>query len=401
MTPYRKLCVDQLKVTGRRVLLRVDFNVPLDGHGEVADDGRLRASLPTIRRLIGEGARLVIMSHLGRPKGKVTPSMSLAPVARRLERLLGQPVPLAPDCLGDEVERRVEALRNGEVILLENVRFHPEEEANDPEFARRLARLGEVYVNDAFGAAHRAHASTEGVTRHLSPCAAGFLIQRELRYLGEALEDPERPALAIIGGAKVSSKIGVLRRLMEKVDALAVGGGMAYTFLKAQGLEIGASLFEPETLPTAREVLDRAGSRRVRLLLPVDVVVAEKLSPKASPRVVEAGAIPPGWVGADIGPRTVAQIEHEIAEARTIIWNGPVGVFEMEPFAEGTRRVAEALARSGAVTVLGGGETAAAAARFGVAEAMTHVSTGGGAALEFLEGRVLPGIAALDDAGDA
>lgn len=394
---YHKLSLSGIRAEGKRVLIRADFNVPLNDKGEITDDSRIKATLPTIRFLIEQKAKIILMSHLGRPKGKPNPKMTLVPVADRLATLLGQPVAFAPDCIGDQAEMMAKQLAPGAVLLLENLRFHDEEEKNDPDFAKGLAKLGEIYVNDAFGTAHRAHASTTGVTRFLSPCAAGFLIEKELKFLGGALTDPKRPELAILGGAKVSSKISVLTNLLQKVDAIAIGGGMAFTFLKAEGREIGASLFEEETFDTAREILRQAKDRGVPFLLPVDCVVADKVAAGAQTKVVGVDAIPPGWIGVDIGPATVQNFTAEIAKAGTVIWNGPLGVFEIEAFAEGTRRIAEAMAASPAVTIIGGGETAEAAEKFGIADRVTHVSTGGGASLEFLEGQVLPGIAALDD----
>ncbi len=396
MTSYQKKSVEAVDVQGKRVLVRVDFNVPMDEQGRITDDKRIRASLPTIQYLLGHGARVVLMSHLGRPKGKPDPRYSLRPVAHRLGELLGMPVRMLPDCVGDEVERAVQDLAPGEVALLENLRFHPEEEKNDPDFARRLARLGDVYVNDAFGSAHRAHASTEGVAHHL-PAVAGFLLLKEIETMGKALAEPERPFVAILGGAKVSDKIGVIRNLLTRVDALLIGGGMAYTFLKARGYEIGDSLLDAEHVDLARELMAEAERRKVRLLLPEDVVVAQAFSAEAPRQVVAATAIPAGWQGLDIGPRTRERFEAEIRQARTVIWNGPLGVFEMAPFAEGTRHVALALAQNDGTTIIGGGDTAAAVEQFGLADRMSHVSTGGGASLEFLEGRELPGVAVLQD----
>lgn len=396
-TGHKKLSVDQIDVSGKRVLVRVDFNVPMTKTGEITDDGRIRASLPTIQHLIGKKARVILMSHLGRPKGP-SPELSLAPIARRLGELIGSPAGFVAECVGPEVEQAAGALGPGQVLLLENLRFHKEEEKNDPEFAKKLASLGEVYVNDAFGTAHRAHASTEGVTHYLKPCAAGFLIAKELEFLGGALANPARPEVAILGGAKVSSKIAVLKNLLTKVDAILIGGGMAFSFLKAQGHSIGGSLFEEETLPIAKEILAEAEKRGTKFILPADSIVAQKVEAGAPTRTVPSTEIPDGWMGLDIGPAAVRQFAAEIKPARTVIWNGPLGVFEIESFAAGTRQIAEALAASSAVTILGGGETAAAAEKFGLAERMTHVSTGGGASLEFLEGRVLPGIEALDPA---
>ncbi|HEY8424891.1 MAG TPA: phosphoglycerate kinase [Limnochordales bacterium] len=396
MTSYRKKSVEAIDVQGKRVLVRVDFNVPMDDQGRITDDKRIRASLPTIQYLLRHGARVVLMSHLGRPKGKPDPRYSLRPVAQRLEELLGVSVRMLPDCVGDEVERAVQELAPGQVALLENLRFHPEEEKNDPDFARRLARLGDVYVNDAFGSAHRAHASTEGVAHHL-PAVAGFLLLKEIETMGKALADPERPFVAILGGAKVSDKIGVIRNLLTRVDSLLIGGGMSYTFLKAKGYEIGDSLLDAEHVDLARELMAEAERRNVRLLLPEDVVVAQAFSAEAPRQVVPASAIPAGWQGLDIGPKTRERFAAEIRKARTVIWNGPLGVFEMAPFAEGTRHVAMALAQSDGTTIIGGGDTAAAVEQFGLADRMTHVSTGGGASLEFLEGRELPGVAVLQD----
>ncbi len=375
---------------GKRVLVRCDFNVPLEG-GVITDDRRITEALRTINYLREHGAAVILCSHLGRPKG-VTPEFSLAPVAARLSQLLGCTVPLLPDCVGPEVQAMTSQLKPGDVVLLENVRFHPEEEKNDPAFAAQLASLADSYVNDAFGTAHRAHASTEGVA-HILPGVAGFLIEKELKYLGEAVENPKRPFVAILGGAKVKDKIEVIDSLLPKVDALIIGGGMAFTFLKAKGYEIGASLFDESNFEYAKGLLD-ADTGKIHL--PVDVVIAAELSPTATCSVVSADAIPAGMIGADIGPATTADFAQVIAGAGTVVWNGPMGVFEMEPFAAGTRGVAEAMAASPAVTIVGGGDSAAAIEKFGLADNVTHVSTGGGASLEFLEGKVLPGIAALE-----
>lgn len=391
-----KKTVRDIDVVGRRVLVRVDFNVPMEA-GCITDDRRIREALPTIRHLVAEGAVTVLCSHLGRPKGRPDPAFTLAPVAARLSELLGRPVPLLPDCVGPEVEAAVARVMPGDVVMLENLRFHPEEEANDPAFAAALARLGDLYVNDAFGTAHRAHASTVGVAAHL-PAVAGFLTEKELRHLGQALEAPSRPFVAILGGKKVSDKIGVIRNLLVRADALLIGGGMAYTFLKAQGGEIGASLLEKDSLPLASELLAEAARRGVRFELPRDVVVTADPSGGAVSRVVEATAIPDGEAGVDIGPRTASDFAAIICGAGTVLWNGPMGIFEVPAFAAGSRAVAEAMATSGAVTVVGGGDTAAAVEEFGLADRMTHISTGGGASLEFLEGRELPGIAVLQEA---
>ncbi|MFW6107330.1 MAG: phosphoglycerate kinase [bacterium] len=394
-----KLTIDDLDLRGKRVLMRVDFNVPLAG-GKVSDDNRIRAALPSIQKAIDDGARVVLMSHLGRPKGEVVESMRLAPVAQRLGELLGKPVTMAPDCVGPEVQAAVGELQAGDVLLLENLRFHPEEEANDPDFAAQLAALGDVYVNDAFGSCHRAHASVVGVPAHLR-AAAGYLVRQEIEYLGGALAEPRRPFVAILGGAKVSDKIGVITNLLTKVDALIIGGAMAYTFLKAKGLEVGASRVEEDRVDDARRMLDGAQQRNIAFHLPSDHVVADKFpeSPDepVEKQVTDDAAIPQGMVGLDIGPQTVRAFTAAASEAATVVWNGPMGVFEDPRFAGGTKAVAEALASCGATSILGGGDTAAAVNAFGVADQVSHISTGGGASLEFLEGRELPGIAALND----
>ncbi|HDN79718.1 MAG TPA: phosphoglycerate kinase [Chloroflexi bacterium] len=389
----RKKTIRDVDVKGKRVLVRVDFNVPL-ADGKVADDRRIRAALPTIQYLLDHGAAVILMSHLGRPKGKVVPELRMDPVAERLSQLLGQPVRKLDDCIGPEVEAAVRAMKPGDVILLENTRFHPEERKNDPEFARKLASLADLFVNDAFGTAHRAHASTVGVARYL-PAVAGFLMERELRFLGQALESPERPFVALLGGAKISDKIGVIRNLLSKVDALLIGGGMANTFFKAQGYKVGDSLVEDEAIDTAKGLLDEAGDK---LILPVDVVIADKVAPDAAVKTIKVGDVPAGWRILDIGPETVEFFKGKLQGARTVVWNGPMGVFEVEPFAKGTFAIAEALAElEGATVIVGGGDSAAAVEKAGVADRITHVSTGGGASLEFLEGKELPGVAALED----
>jgi phosphoglycerate kinase len=388
--------LDDLDVQGKRVLVRVDYNVPLDEHGRITDDTRIRATLPTIRALLDRGAAVVLMSHLGRPRGKPNPSMSLRPVAARLSELLGRPVKMLDDCVGPAVEAAVKALAPGEVALLENLRFHGEEEANDPAFARQLAALGDVYVNDAFGAAHRAHASTEGVAR-LLPSAAGLLMQREVEALSRVLHQPEPPVVIILGGAKISDKIGVIRNLLGRANAILIGGGMANTFLKAQGREIGRSLVEPDKVAEARQLLDEAAARGVTLALPVDVVVAPRVSADAPRRTVPVDQVGADDLILDIGPRTVEAFRAHIAGAKTIVWNGPAGVFEVEPFAAGTRAIARAVADSGAFSLVGGGDSVAAIEQAGLADRISHVSTGGGAALEFLEGQALPGVKVLEE----
>lgn len=386
----RKKTVRDIEVQGKRVLVRVDFNVPIQ-NGEITDDRRIRESLPTIQYLLERGATVILMSHFGRPKGQRNPEYSLRPVAQRLSQLLGREVRFFEDCIGAAIEQGVRSLPPNSVALLENVRFYPQEEANDPEFARALAQLGEVYVNDAFGSAHRAHASTEGVAHYL-PAVAGLLMEKELRYLGQALSQPERPFVAILGGAKVHDKIGVIQNLLPKVDHLLIGGGMAFTFLKAQGYEIGKSLLDAESLEFAAQMLSQAGDK---IRLPVDVVVAPALQPHVPTQVVPVSQIPPDQMGLDIGPETARAFGEVVRTARTIVWNGPLGAFETPPFEQGTRAVLQAVAESGAVSILGGGDTAAAAEQLGFADKITHISTGGGAALEFLEGRELPGVAAL------
>jgi len=391
-----KKTVRDVDLRGKRVLSRVDFNVPLK-EGRITDDTRIRESLPTIRYILEQpGTSLVLMSHLGRPKGKPAPELSLKPAAERLAELLGRPVEMAGDCVGAQVEEQAGSLGAGQVLLLENLRFHKEEEANDPDFAARLARLGQVYVNDAFGSAHRAHASTEGVARVI-PGVAGLLMEKEIRFLGGVLERPEKPFVAIIGGAKVSTKIAVLESLLERVSSLVIGGGMAYTFLKAKGVEIGKSLLEEEFLDTARELLSKAEKQGVAVLLPVDHKVAGEFSENARAEYVDGESIPPGKIGMDIGDKTLEIYREAVSKARTVVWNGPLGVFEFQEFARGTLEIAKTVAANGGTTVIGGGDSVAAVKQFGLDEKISHVSTGGGASLEFLEGKQLPGIVALED----
>ena len=392
-----KLSIADLDLAGKRVLIRVDFNVPLNDRQEVTDDTRIRAALPTIRYALDKGAKVLLVSHLGRPKGKVVPAMSLAPVARRLSDLLGRTVGLAPDGFGAAAEAAAAKLSAGQVLMLENCRFHAGDEKNDEATSRALAALCDVFVNDAFGAAHRAHASTVGVTKFVPVSAAGFLMAKELEYLGRAVTNPDRPFVAILGGAKVSDKIGVLKNLVTKVDVLLVGGGMAYTFLKAQGLEIGGSLLEADKLDVAREVLAAARAKGVTFMLPMDHVIARKVAADAETRTADSTAIPAGWMGLDIGPKARQAFATAIRGAKTVVWNGPMGVFEMAPFREGTFAVARAIAESGATSIVGGGDSVAAVTQAGLADRMTHISTGGGASLEFLEGIELPGVAALTD----
>lgn len=396
-----KLTLKDVELAGKRVLMRVDFNVPLDENQQITDDARIRAALPSIRYVIQQGGKLILMSHLGRPKGNVIPKMSLTPAATRLSELLGKSVPLAPDCVGAEVEATVARMKEGDVLLLENLRFHPEEEKNDPAFAEQLARLGDCFVNDAFGAAHRAHASTEGVTHFFDRCAVGFLMQKELEYLSAAVEQPKRPFVAILGGAKVSDKIPVIEHLLTKVDTLIIGGGMAFTFFKAQGKEIGNSLLDAERIAFARDILARAGEK---LVLPADCVVTDQLDfdgrKVGATKIVPPDQIPADWEGVDIGPETVERFSEVIASAKMVVWNGPMGVFEIEETAKGTFAIAEAIAeatKKGATTLIGGGDSASAVKQAGVEQQMSHVSTGGGASLEFLEGKSLPGVEALTE----
>jgi phosphoglycerate kinase len=387
-------------ISGKRVLVRVDFNVPLNDQGAITDDTRIRAALPTIQDLASKGAKVILASHFGRPKAKVVDSMRLTPVAVRLSELLGQTVIKCDDCIGDEVAAKVAAMTDGQVLLLENVRFYAGEEANDPEFAKQLASVADLYVNDAFGTAHRAHASTEGVTKYLSPSVAGFLMEKELQYLQNAIENPQKPLAAIVGGSKVSSKIGVIETLLEKVDKLLIGGGMIFTFYKARGLSVGGSLVEEDKLELAKALEAKAKEKGVDLLLPTDVVVADKFSPDANAETVSIDAIPDGWMGLDIGPDSVKVFQDALNQCKSVIWNGPMGVFEFDKFAAGTDAIANTLADltgKGCITIIGGGDSVAAVEKVGVADKMSHISTGGGASLELLEGKVLPGVAALND----
>ncbi len=389
------------EISGKRVLVRADFNVPLDGDHKITDDTRIRAALPTIQDLTSKGAKVILSSHFGRPKGEVKEEMRLTPVATRLSELLGQPVIKCDDCIGDEVTAKINGMQNGQVALLENVRFYAEEEKNDPAFAEKLAANADLYVNDAFGTAHRAHASTEGVTKYLSPSVAGYLIEKELQYLQAAIETPQRPLAAIVGGSKVSSKIGVIETLLDKVDKILIGGGMIFTFYKARGLSVGKSLVEEDKLDLARELEAKAKEKGVAFLLPTDVVVADNFAPDANSQTVSIDNIPEGWMGLDIGPDSVKVFQEALADCKSVIWNGPMGVFEFDKFAAGTDGISHTLASltaTGTSTIIGGGDSVAAVEKVGVADKMSHISTGGGASLELLEGKVLPGIAALDDA---
>lgn len=392
-----KKTIEDINVTGKKVLVRVDFNVPLTEDGQVSDDKRIVAALPTIRYLLDHKAKVILCSHLGRPKGKVDPKYSLAPVAKRLAELLPDTkIRFAKDTIGESAKAAIAEMQEGEIVLLENVRFYKEETDNDPAFAKQLASLAEIYVSDAFGTVHRAHASTAGVAAYL-PAVAGFLIGKELGVMGAALEHPERPLVAILGGAKVADKIGVITNLLSKCDSLIIGGGMAYTFLKAKGYEIGDSLLDADSIDLAKSLMQQAADKGVNLLLPVDNVVADRFDAEADHKVVKSSEIPAGWQGMDIGPETVKLFSETIVNAKTVIWNGPMGVFEFPAFAEGTKKVAEACAACKGTTIIGGGDSASAVKKLGFADKMTHISTGGGASLEFLEGKVLPGVAVLND----
>lgn len=390
-----KKTMSDVEVKGKRVFVRVDFNVPMED-GKITDDTRIRAALPTIKHLVDEDAKVILASHLGRPKGEVVEDMRLTAVGNRLAELLGKPVLKLDESVGETVKTAVHNMNDGDVVLLENVRFHKGEEKNDAELAKQFAELAEIYVNDAFGAAHRAHASTAGIAEYL-PAVSGFLLQKELDVLGKALSDPERPFTAIIGGAKVKDKIGVIDHLLDKVDNLIIGGGLAYTFVKAQGHEIGNSLVEEDKIELAKEFMQKAKDKGVNFLMPVDAVVASEFSKDADSKVVDIDAIPADWMGLDIGPKTVALYADTIKNSKLIIWNGPMGVFEMEKFADGTKGVAEAMAETAGYTIIGGGDSAAAVEKFHVADKMDHISTGGGASLEFMEGKELPGVVALND----
>jgi phosphoglycerate kinase len=399
----KKLSIRDCDVKGKRVLARVDFNVPLDSDRVITDDTRIIESLPTIRDIVDRGGRLVLMSHLGRPRGQRNPELSLAPVAERLADLVKNPLRFVHDCVGDDVRQRVAALRDGEVVLLENLRFHAGEEENAPAFAKELASLGDIYVNDAFGTAHRAHASTVGVAEFIQTRAAGFLMEKELNALGEALNNPARPFIAVLGGAKIAGKIDLIKSLLGRVDALLVGGGMMYTFFKASGLEVGKSIVDEKYLGLCKELLAKTRPGRGRLLLPVDTIVAQEIDDDSPAREVSIADIPEDWIGVDIGPKTVDLFKTQIAGGKTVFWNGPMGVFEKPSFAEGTKAVARAIADAtdrGAKTIVGGGDSVAAINLMGIANRFTHISTGGGASLEFMEGRTLPGIEALCDVAE-
>lgn len=393
-----KVTVSDINFRGRKVLLRVDFNVPLDANRSITDDRRIRAALPTIEKIRGDGGMVIACSHLGRPKGKHVPEMSLRPVAKHLSELLGKEVMFAEDCIGPEAANLVGKMNDGDCLLLENLRFHPQEEKNDPEFARKLAGLADIYVNDAFGSAHRAHASTEGVTRYFNQAVAGYLMENELKYLSQILYEPKRPFAALLGGAKISGKIDVITNLLDKVDTLLIGGGMVFTFSRARGYPVGDSLVEEGKVELAGEILQQVENSKARIIFPIDTVVASEIADRAETKVVPIDKIPKGMKGLDIGPATIRLFSEVLSDARTVVWNGPMGVFEHPPFAEGTFAIARLLADltdKGAITVVGGGDSAAAVAKAGLENRLTHISTGGGASLEFLEGKELPGVEAL------
>jgi phosphoglycerate kinase len=395
-----KKTIDSVDLKDKRVLVRVDFNVPLDENLKITDDKRIVESLPTIKKIIADGGKAILMSHLGRPKGKVNPKYSLKPCAEKLSELLNKEVKIAPDCIGEEVRAMVDSLNPGDVLLLENLRYHDEEEKNDPEFAQKLSELGDIYVNDAFGSAHRAHASTEGITKFISTSVGGYLMEKELNYLGKALSEPAKPYCAILGGAKISGKIDVINNLLDKVDTLIIGGGMAYTFYKAMGFEIGTSLLEIEKVDLAKELLEKVKTKKLKFLLPLDVVVATEFNNDSPSEIKKIDEMPSDKMGLDIGPNSIELFCDAIKSAKTIVWNGPMGVFEFDNFAKGTNAIATALVEAtsnGAITVIGGGDSAAAISKAGLEDKVSHVSTGGGASLEFLEGKILPGVAALND----
>lgn len=395
-----KKTIEDINLKDKKVLIRCDFNVPLDEYQQITDDRRIKASLPTIKKAIKEGASVILCSHLGRPKGEFKPELSLAPVALHLTELLGQEVALTVDCIGENVQHIKSDLQPGQILLLENLRFHEEETKNESEFAQQLAQGCDIFINDAFGTAHRAHASTEGVTHFIKESVAGYLIEKELRFLGEAIENPKKPFTSILGGAKISGKIDVIKNLLDKVDSLIVGGGMIFTFFKAMGYEIGTSLLEEDRVAMAKDLLEEAKLKSVNLLLPVDVVIADDFNNDAQIKTVNVTEIPAAWMGLDIGPKTIEKFSAEISKAKTIVWNGPMGAFEMENFSNGTKCIAEEMAKvteHGATTVVGGGDSAAAITKFELEDNITHISTGGGASLEFLEGKKLPGIEALNE----
>lgn len=393
--------IDQLDINGKKVLIRVDFNVPTDDQGSITDDTRIRAHLETIKYAVDKGGKVILISHLGRPKGKRNEKYTLKPVAKRLGELLGKTIPFADDCVGEPAEKAVAALKVGDVILLENLRFHAEEEKNDPGYAKQLAALGDVYIDDAFAAAHRGHASNAGITAFIKECAVGILLKNELDYLRKATINPERPLVAIIGGAKVSDKIGVLKNLVDKVDTMLIGGGMAFTFIKAQGYEVGKSLCEVDMLDTAREIMEKAKQKGVKLLLPVDCIIAERVEIDSPAKETSVKAIPSDWAALDIGPATSILFAEALADAKTIVWNGPMGLFEWEPFSKGTTALARAVADSRATSIIGGGDTDTAVHQAGVSDRISYISTGGGAFLELLEGRPMPAIEALESCGGA
>jgi 3-phosphoglycerate kinase len=391
-----KKSVKDIIIKDRRVLVRVDFNVPLDKNLNITDDNRITAALPTIKYIIGQSAKLILMSHLGRPKGGPTPEFSLTPCAKRLSELIGKPVKMLKDCVGDEVKQAVMKMQNGDVVMLENLRFHKEEEANDPKFAKELASFGDIFVNDAFGTCHRAHASTEGVTHYLES-VSGFLVEKEIEYFEKVLKNPDRPFIFLLGGAKVEDKIPVIENMMDKADAIIIGGAMAYTFMKVKGVDIGSSRFEQGMVDIVKNIIDKAKAKKKEIVLPVDHVVTDNIETSQNIKTTNGEAIEKGWIGVDIGPKTIKLFAEKLSKAKTVVWNGPVGIFENEKFAAGTKALAKAIAGAKVTSVIGGGDTAAAVAEFGFEDKMSHISTGGGASLEYLEGKTLPGIAALAD----